>query len=573
MPSPDDPPLCFHAARGDLERFRALLAEGASPKVHCPSPEGDRPVLHLAATLGRLEMVRLLLEHGAEVDSRDSHRDTTLLAVIRRWSERREPAVVRVLLEAGADPNARRRKLDPSPLHLAIDADDPELLGQLLVAGADPNALTMVAGKRFGPLHAVRSARVLRVLLEGGADPRIDVRGLPIEYLLTTNRFEHAAERRECVELLIEHGSPVDDPRRFSGVGLAVRTNDPLLVDVLLRAGADIHGVGSGSPPVDIAVAVDPGLVDRLLSAGADPNVGFALETAVRLGSREVVERLLRAGADPNKADALGSRPLDFAKDPAIADLLRPLKSARPPAKPAREAPRGAPLHEAAKAGDLTVLEARLAAGDDPNAPSGVPGARDESTPLHVAATPAVIERLLAAGADLAARNRRGETPLHAAIQRLRTSDDPSSALACIDVLLARGAPLDAVDKASLSPLEFAIRAGSAEAVERLLRAGADPNATSLDEAPIERVAQLAGEPAYLRMFELLVAHGADVRRKFMGGMTILHILAQSSALPAAIRIARKAGVSAKARDDAGFPPREYASSPEIVAALEGPLE
>jgi ankyrin repeat protein len=69
---------------------------------------GETP-LHAAASAGDLETVRLLLEHGADLDARDANYNGTPLGYAAVTSgERRDTkgewaATVRVLLEAGAD--------------------------------------------------------------------------------------------------------------------------------------------------------------------------------------------------------------------------------------------------------------------------------------------------------------------------------------------------------------------------------------------------------------------------------------------------------------------------------------
>ena len=69
------------------------------------------------------------------------------------------------------------------------------------------------------------------------------------------------------------------------------------------------------------------------------------------------------------------------------------------------------PLHKAAWAGDLAVVEKLIAAGADPNARGGEYG----FTPLRVAAdnneNPALVKALIAGGADPNARDKAGLLP------------------------------------------------------------------------------------------------------------------------------------------------------------------
>ena len=125
-----------------------------------------------------------------------------------------------------------------------------------------------------------------------------------------------------------------------------------------------------------------PDDVSRCLTEGARAEVeGFSGRTPLHLaaeynGNAAVVEMLLAAGGDVN----------------------------------ARDNYRGTPLHEAAESGNVAVGQALLAAGGDVNA-------RDEylDTPLHRAAkssrnVAAMVEALVAAGANARIWNRAGQT-------------------------------------------------------------------------------------------------------------------------------------------------------------------
>ena len=101
--------------------------------------------------------------------------------------------------------------------------------------------------------------------------------------------------------------------------------------------------------------------------------------------------------------------------------------------------------------------------------------ARDKNgqTPLHVAAEHyggEKIKELIAAGADVNARDKNGETPLHAAASSYKRRGQAK-------MLIAAGADVNAWDKANNTPLHDAAGSGNAEAAKALIAAGADVNA------------------------------------------------------------------------------------------------
>ncbi|CAN5140168.1 hypothetical protein BH09PSE1_BH09PSE1_25960 [soil metagenome] len=100
-------------------------------------------------------------------------------------------------------------------------------------------------------------------------------------------------------------------------------------------------------------------------------------------------------------------------------------------------------------------------------------------TALHMAAAggrTGIVAALIAAGADVGARNRRGAEPLHYACDASPGAPhwNPSAHAAVVALLIAAGADPNARDRSGVAPLHRAIRAPCAAAVEALLRGGAD---------------------------------------------------------------------------------------------------
>lgn len=129
------------AAAGRVDRVRELLA--ADPDaIGERTPEGFT-TLGLAAFLGGSDAVRVLLEHGADAD--DDADNPFGVRPVHAASAAHDHETMRLLLEAGADPNQRQRG-GFVPLHEAAHTDDVEMARLLLDHGADP-ALTADDGR------------------------------------------------------------------------------------------------------------------------------------------------------------------------------------------------------------------------------------------------------------------------------------------------------------------------------------------------------------------------------------------------------------------------------------------
>jgi len=101
-------------------------------------------------------------------------------------------------------------------------------------------------------------------------------------------------------------------------------------------------------------------------------------------------------------------------------------------------------------------------------------------TALHIAAAAydaSLVHTLLAMGAGVDARNRRGAEPLHYAADGSPGSDswNPAAQAAVIAALVAAGADPNATDTSGVAPLHRAVRTRCSGAVRALLDGGADP--------------------------------------------------------------------------------------------------
>lgn len=320
-----------------------------------------------------------------------------------------------------------------------------------------------------------------------------------------------------------------------SGLLTAAGAGHREVVEVLLDAGADLHGTGPrGESALSLTYRGDHrSVAEVLLERGAEPE-GRLLVRAVeedRTAWRELLrrfgapvpvealvdrmERAFRTDADSPDTAALAERVLDvlLADDAwrrAEWDLLS-LTACRPDPSLARRlvdrgadldlrGPRGSSpaaggtlLQRAVASGETDCVERLLAWGADVNAASG-----SGFTPLMVAVEAAdlpLVRRLLRAGADPSARTDRGRTPLLLLAARPapgapeRRQRFPDDQLALVDLLLEAGADVDALTKDGESALLAAASQAHVWLVEGLLDRGA-----TLTAETWESMAALHGE-------------------------------------------------------------------------------
>jgi ankyrin repeat protein len=146
-------------------------------------------------------------------------------------------------------------------------------------------------------------------------------------------------------------------------------------------------------------------------------------------------------------------------------------------------------------------------------------------TALHVAAAShdsRLAQSLVAQGADVRARNRRGAEPIHYAADGTAAASDSSrdSQREVITYLIEAGAHPDATDRSGVAPLHRAVRNRCSGAVSALIAHGADPRLMNKSgSTPLHLAVQNTGKSnsgsdaakaEQRRIIALLLEHGAS---------------------------------------------------------------
>lgn len=189
----DETSLSVASRKGHLKVVRVLLEHGADHETR--DKFGWRP-LEWVSTTEHVDVVRALLDHGAEVKARDKYWNTSLHVASRF----KQAAVARVLLERGAEANAWNRD-NEIPLHWASEMGHVEGARDLLRHGADVDARNT---KNETPLHITSQmghTDLVRLLLRYNADVHAwDQKGQ------TPFQKASANGNHDIMQMLLEHG-------------------------------------------------------------------------------------------------------------------------------------------------------------------------------------------------------------------------------------------------------------------------------------------------------------------------------------------------------------------------------
>jgi ankyrin repeat protein len=331
-----------------------LLSFHADPNARNAEINQRRTPLHFAASLGHIEMMKLLIGAGADVNVRDKLGSTPLFDAIGAG----KTDSLKTLLAAKSNPNLANYK-GVMPISFAASKNEWASVQALLEAKADPNA-----GVNLPIFWAIRQQNPdkARVLLRAGADPNrpaaIDssVVGYTISGEFATNyplAFACGRNDSESVKALLEFKA---DPNGKAGwKDQAVIFNalfDTNVMKQLLEAGANpnvgtpeggsgyrgetplmmvVRGVRSSSDGVyTISTEGDLMQAKLLIDHGANVNArrptdgATALHLAVQRRHQGLVDLLLASKADVNAQDDNGKTPLDFVGEPQATGFSLP---------------------------------------------------------------------------------------------------------------------------------------------------------------------------------------------------------------------------------------------------------
>ncbi len=169
------------------------------------------------------------------------------------------------------------------------------------------------------------------------------------------------------------------------------------------------------------------------------------------------------------------------------------------------------PIHYAASRDNLAIVNQLLAGGADFDAVDA-----DGETPLHWASymgRTEVAQLLISLGADIAIVSSGGVTPLHYSINQGHEE--------VTKLLVDHGVDITVADANQLTPLWLAVRRGNVSMVETLLAAGADVNVVIADGSGLLSQAALSNQAA---IADLLIGKGIDLNLKNDRGLGPLHL-------------------------------------------------
>ncbi|KAK6430778.1 hypothetical protein LTR95_013064 [Oleoguttula sp. CCFEE 5521] len=231
--------------------------------------------LHLASFFGLSRAAtRLLEDPSINVDASHAGYGTALHVA----SDGNHPEIVRILLDRGANVNSRCGYPDRTALYVAAELNFPEIAVILLDRGADSNATVESYGSALRTASRLGHYKVVEHLVNHGADVHLPSVIDSEVSLLAASRSGFA----ETVRVLLDHGADVESPNGFGDTALLVASHEGHLsvMKVLLARGADVNQFDRGQFHGNALLAAFQDnqrrrdeVVELLLYYGADPDV------------------------------------------------------------------------------------------------------------------------------------------------------------------------------------------------------------------------------------------------------------------------------------------------------------
>ena len=282
-------------AGGEVSAATALLKQGADPNFR---DDQDSTLLTIAANEEySAEKAILLLDHGASVNLANSAGDTPLMVSADRY----QPAIVKALLDGGADANAVDRDGNTALIRAAASKHSWEeerkpLIHFLLEKGADPGR-SNAHGVTALMLMALNGNPATELLLEKKID--VDARDdQGNTALLCASRFFIRRWQKRIGWALLKKGANANaaNSRGETALILAATQYEAEGIQLLIEQGANVNAKTETGRTALMQAIDGPKEFDN------DKHVVY---------SPEIAKLLIASGADVNARDADGELRVD----------------------------------------------------------------------------------------------------------------------------------------------------------------------------------------------------------------------------------------------------------------------
>lgn len=284
--------------------------------------------LQRAALEGDLRLVKLCLDAGVNIDgSHTVNGAAKPMTPLACAALRRHPLIVKLLLGAGADPNASADDLGRTPLILACSNTDIDSVRLLLGAGGSVNAADEEGVTALMTASASNCVECIDILVKAGADVHHKAsqkwdNGTALAFAVEKGNFEVIEALADAGAILLNEGSllhlavalhQVDRVQGYLARGVDVDARDKNGLTALhydQRFNRTAFEAMNINGRMEI-VGVEATITKMLLEAGADVNAQDALgQTALHYAGitfdQNNIRSLIAAGADPSIKSAAG---------------------------------------------------------------------------------------------------------------------------------------------------------------------------------------------------------------------------------------------------------------------------
>ena len=293
---PFDPSLGVAIIQGRIKNVRKTLNKGTDVNANRYN-DGDcgwgskqqTPLMVAVSCNSSISLVKLLIEHGADVNAVDEYGQTVLNAAA--WLS--APEVVQELLKNGADANKAAGD-GMTPLIWAVKRENLRSVHQLLLHGGDPNMKDVDGWTALIEASNKTRPDIVELLLQNGADPNAMTNDKYTSLIYASSRGDV-----ETVKLLVNKGADINIKAGDDSTALiwAVLSGAKAAVRFLLSCGADVNEQDSeGYTALQWAVAHSMENIVKILfirkeiDLDAADNEGVTpLMVAVKVNNQEMV--------------------------------------------------------------------------------------------------------------------------------------------------------------------------------------------------------------------------------------------------------------------------------------------